>query len=183
MIASEQSKIAALGRPELAAAVCIAFFCALGFSVYWCAEQVLDARQDISDGRAILAQLRERSLAEDGSGPSASGRGSPFIAGQTRTVAGATLLQRVAEAARKVGGTVLSSQVDVQGPEAKQGFVSLIVSCDLTQNALQSFLYDLEAGMPYLFVDQLDVQPPTSASPNYQRVRVLVGVSGQWDSR
>ena len=48
--------------------------------------------------------------------------GSPFLEGQTLTVAGAALLQRVADAVTKVGGNVLSSQVDVQGVQAKDGY-------------------------------------------------------------
>jgi general secretion pathway protein M len=40
-----------------------------------------------------------------------------------------------------------------------------------------------EAGMPFLFVDQLDVQVPqtTATSENGSgRIRVVLGVSGQW---
>src|SRR5206468_12301212 len=98
-------------------------------------------------------------------------------------VAGATLLQRVATAITNVGGTIQSSQVDVSGIEAKDGLVSLVVSCEMEQPALQKLLYDLEAGMPFLFVDQLDVQVPqttaTSDSAN-GKIRVVLGVSGQW---
>ncbi|MGA2125467.1 MAG: type II secretion system protein GspM [Xanthobacteraceae bacterium] len=107
--------------------------------------------------------------------------GSPFLEGQTVTVAGAALLQRVAAAVTKVGGNVLSSQVELQGSEAKDGFVSLIVSCELDQPALQQMLYDVEAGMPFLFVDQLVVQAPqAAASADGGRMRVLLGVSGKW---
>jgi general secretion pathway protein M len=46
---------------------------------------------------------------------------------------------------------------------------------------LQELLYDLEAGMPFLFVDQLVVQTPTAeAGEQPVRLRVLLGVSGQW---
>jgi general secretion pathway protein M len=48
---------------------------------------------------------------------------------------------------------------------------------------LQKLLYDLEAGMPYLFVDQLDVQVPQTTAVNESgtgRIRVVLGVSGQW---
>ena len=84
--------------------------------------------------------------------------GSPFLEGQTLTVAGAALLQRVADAVTKVGGNVLSSQVDVQGVQAKDGFVSVLASCELDHAALQRLLYDLEAGMPFLFLEQLVAQ-------------------------
>jgi general secretion pathway protein M len=107
--------------------------------------------------------------------------GSPFLEGPTVTVAGAALQQRVTGAVTKVGGSVLSSQVDLEGSKAKQGYVSLVASCEVEQPALQQLLYDLEAGMPFLFVDQLVVQAPqTGTAEDGGRMRVLLGVSGQW---
>ena len=99
--------------------------------------------------------------------------------------AGATLLQRVAAAVGNAGGTVQSSQVDVSGAQQKDGFVGLVVSCELEQPALQKVLYDLEAGMPFLFIDQLDVQVPQTTAQSEAgvgRVRVILGVSGQWQA-
>ena len=101
------------------------------------------------------------------------------------TVAGATRLQRVEAAVGNVGGTVQSSQVDVSGIEAKDGLVGLVVSCEMEQPALQKLLYDIEAGMPFLFVDQLDVQVPQTTATNESasgRIRVVLGVCGQWKS-
>ena len=111
--------------------------------------------------------------------------GSPFVEGATVTVAGATLLQRLAGAVTRVRASILSSQVDLQGPLSKQGYVAATVSCELEQPALQQLLYDLEAGMPFLLVDQLVVQAPTAAAsaPNESgpgKLRVLISVSGQW---
>jgi len=109
--------------------------------------------------------------------------GTPFLEGPTVTVAGATLLQRVAAAVGSVGGTIQSSQVDVLGTQAKDGSVGLLVSCEMEQPSLQKVLYDLEAGMPFLFVDQLDVQVPQTTALNEAgtgRIRVVLGVSGQW---
>jgi general secretion pathway protein M len=106
--------------------------------------------------------------------------GSPFLEGQTVTVAGAALQQRIGGAVKAVGGNVLSSQVDLQGVDAKKGFVSLTASCEVEQPALQQLLYDIEAGMPFLFVDQLTVQAPQATGTDAARMRVLIGVSGQW---
>ena len=106
-----------------------------------------------------------------------------LLEGPTVTVAGATLLQRVAAAIGAVGGTIQSSQVDVLGTQARDGLVGLVVSCEMEQPALQKLLYDLEAGMPFLFVDQLDVQVPQTTAINETgsgRIRVVLGVSGQW---
>jgi general secretion pathway protein M len=46
---------------------------------------------------------------------------------------------------------------------------------------LQPLLYDLEAGMPYLFIDTLAIQSPqVFGEAESARMRVIVGVSGQW---
>jgi general secretion pathway protein M len=53
----------------------------------------------------------------------------------------------------------------------------------MEQPALQKLLYDLEVGMPFLFVDQLDVQVPQTTAANETavgKIRVVLGVSGQW---
>ena len=111
--------------------------------------------------------------------------GSPFVEGATVTVAGAALLQRLAGAVTRVRASILWTQVDLQGPLSKQGFVAATVSCELEQPALQQLLYDLEAGMPFLSVDQLAVQAPAVAASASNgtgpgKLRVLISVSGQW---
>jgi general secretion pathway protein M len=111
--------------------------------------------------------------------------GSPFLEGRTVEVAGAALQQRVVAAVRDAGGNVQSSQVDLQGSQAKQGYVSLSANCEVGQGALQQLLYDLESGMPFLFIDQLVVQMPQSGGgagveTEAARMRVQIDVSGQW---
>ena len=69
----------------------------------------------------------------------------------------------VADAIAHVKGNVLSSQVDLQGSHSKNGFIDVIVSCEVEQQALQRLLYDLEAGMPFLFIDQFVAQAPVAA--------------------
>lgn len=138
-------------------------------------------RAAVNASAAMLEQLEHRQLAATGtrSGEAAIPSGSAFLEGATVTVAGAALLQRVAHAVTKVGGNVLSSQLDVQGTHGKAGFVSMVASCELDQPSLQPLLYDLEAGMPFLFIDQLDIQAPTTSSGE-GKLRVLLAVSGQW---
>lgn len=164
----------------LYAAVLGALVATAGFSI----ADIVDHRQALSQTADLLDQLRGRKpRGADAASLAAEHPGTPFLEGPTVTVAGATLLQRVAVAIGNVGGTIQSSQVDVLGTQARDGLVGLVVSCEMEQPALQKLLYDLEAGMPFLFVDQLDVQVPqtTAASESSTgRVRVVLGVSGQW---
>ncbi len=167
--------------PILAAAAYAGIVFALLFMVVTSIVDILDQRAAVASSAALLDQLEGRSTAASG-GRSADvlmPSGSAFLEGATVTVAGAALLQRVAGAVTKLGGNVLSSQLDLQGTQSKAGFVSMVASCEIDQPALQPLIYDLEAGMPFLFVEQLAVQAPTSSSGE-GKLRILLAVSGQW---
>ena len=105
--------------------------------------------------------------------------GSPFLEGKSATVASATLLQRVTSIITRAGGTIISSAIERQGTQSKDGYVSVMATCEIEQTALQKVLYDIEAGMPFLFVDQLGVQALTT-SGDTQRMQVVLAVSGKW---
>ena len=144
---------------------------------------ILDHQRALVQTSDLLDQLQGRKERGGVASNSAEHPGTPFLEGPTVTVAGAALLQRVGAAVANVGGTIQSSQVDVLGTQAKEGFVGLVVSCEMEQPGLQKLLYDLEVGMPFLFVDQLDVQVPQTTAINEGgagRIRVVLGVSGQW---
>jgi general secretion pathway protein M len=145
---------------------------------------ILDHQRALAQTSDLLDQLQGRRARGAGLSPLAAEHpGTPFLEGPTVTVAGATLLQRVAVAVSNVGGSIQSSQVDIMGTQAKDGFVGLLISCEMEQPALQKLLYDLEVGMPFLFVDQLDVQVPQTTAANDSgvgKIRVVLGVSGQW---
>ncbi len=169
--------------PAVATLCYFATVFAFVFVTWSAAADLYEQHQAVAAASDILGQLEGRNPVLGGSGPSASParEGSPFLEGRTVTVAGAALLQRVAGAVTRVGGNVLSSQVDVQGTQSKDGVVSLMASCEIADADLQKLLYDLEAGMPYLFVDQLVVQAPESTVGGAgARLRVMIGVSGQW---
>lgn len=157
------------------------------FTTWTAVADVLERRAALAAASDMLDRLegRKRPSSDAASplGPVPSG--SPFLEGQTVTVAGAAILQRVASAVRQFGGNVLSSQVELEGTQSKGGMISVTMSCELDQPQLQQLLYDLEAGMPFLFVDQLVVQSPQGIGAGVTgseggRLRVLLGVSGQW---
>jgi general secretion pathway protein M len=140
---------------------------------------------DYTAAADLLDRLEGRKPSSGPSGLVSGPAGSPFLEGRTVTIAGAALQQRVVAAVRDAGGNVLSSQVDLQGSQAKQGYVSLSANCEVGQSALQQLLYDLESGMPYLFIDQLVVQMPqsgggTGIETETTRMRVQIDISGQW---
>ena len=176
-----------LRRPSVALATYLAAVAVLLGVVGLAVADIVERQQAMERMGDLLAQLQGRRLTNVQSrlGAEPGAVGSPFLQGPTVTVAGAALLQRVANAVTNVGGNVFSSQVDVQGPQAQDGNISLTVSCEVDQSSLQKLLYDVEAGMPFLFIEQLDVQVPQSAgnADGGGRLRVMIGVAGQWQRR
>jgi general secretion pathway protein M len=176
----------ALGRREALAVgayvgVVIAF---LAISLALVAD-LHDKSTEIAAAQMRLDTLSERSrsgsAASIGSNPGMTG--SPFLDGRTITIAGAALQQRIEAAVAKAGGELMSSQVELDGPDAKNGFVNLTASVETGQPAVQTILYDIEAGMPYLFVDKLSIQSPeVFGEPESGRMRMTIGVAGQWRS-
>jgi general secretion pathway protein M len=139
---------------------------------------IYSSESALAETSSLLEHLQGRKAA-----PAADGgpmTGSPFLEGPSVTIAGAALLQRVAGAVTKAGGTIQSSQVDVAG--AQGGMVKLQISCEIEQSDLQRLLYDLEAGMPFLFVDELTAEMPQSvgAKDGMGRMHVQLALSGEW---
>jgi len=147
-------------------------------------QDIIDHRRDVAEAASLLGKFENRkalsSLSTDVnvSGPN----GSPLIEGATVTVAGAALLQRVSGTITRFGGKVLSSQIEPSAGRSTVDFISVSITGEIEQqNGLQNSLYDLEAGMPFLFVDHLEIQAEADpmASAN-ARLRFSLGVSGRW---
>ena len=143
---------------------------------------LLESRAALEQSRVLLARLdRQTRLVTSHGETNTAINGPPFLIGKTLTIGGAALQTRVEEAVKKAGGVVLSSQIDLQGPQAAEGFISLAESLEIDQAALQTLLYDVEAGMPYLFIENLTIQAPQAVGEaEAAPMRVLIVVSGQW---
>jgi len=140
--------------------------------------------------QARVAVLRERveqlsdrakSSANAPATADASQVNSPFLEGQTAALAGAGLQQHIERVVADAGGALLSSEINLDESESKNRFMSLTVSTEMTQLALQSLLYTLEAGMPYLFVNSFEAQAPEAFDASAGRMRITMNVSGQWE--
>jgi general secretion pathway protein M len=174
--------------PAAAAILYVGVVLGLGITAWTTMAQIQERRDGVAETAATLSQLEGRTPATTPRGRSRDGEplmaGSPLLEGATMTVGGANLLQRVASAITKLGGSILYTQVDLEGPQAKDGFVGVTVNCEVTQPALQQLLYDLEAGMPFLFIDQLVAQgPATPGAMPEGKLRILISVSGQWQGQ
>ena len=61
--------------------------------------------------------------------------------------------------------------------EAKDKLLRATATFEIAQPALQNVLFDIEGGMPFLFIEQLFVNP---VSEDGRKVRVVARVSGRW---
>jgi general secretion pathway protein M len=172
-------------RQALAVAVYVAVVIGLAGASVWLVSGLLAEADALADAQDRLARIEGREQpgrsAEIAGAPAPVG--SPFLEGRTVTVSGATLQQRIGSAVAKAGGALLSSQIDLDGPQAKEGFVDLAADVQIAQPALQPLLYDIEAGMPYLTIDKLAILAPQAGDDGEQRearLRVSLSVSGQW---
>src|SRR5262245_1450239 len=163
-------------RIALYAAFCLFVFTATIVAIHGAVESY-SAGRNAADRLAQLEQRARRVVDPAEKSAVARPPGSPFLEGQAANVASAALLQRVTGAITRAGGTIWSTEVEL--PSAPSGgYVKSVVSCQLDPLALQQVLYDIEAGMPFLFVEQLTITQLTP-SDNGQ-LRVVLGVSGAW---
>jgi general secretion pathway protein M len=172
-------------RHASAATIYVLLIGALIGGIWYAVSTIGERRATVAATENMLAQLEGRSWQAAKNRGSPLGTvppGSPFLEGQTVTVAGAALLQRIGGAVSRVGGNVLSSQVELQRADSQDGWIGLVVSCDVNLESLQKLLYDLETGMPFVFIDQLVVQAPV-AGVEASRMRVLLAASAQWGGR
>jgi general secretion pathway protein M len=107
------------------------------------------------------------------------------IPAPTETVAASALQKQILERLETAGGTVHSVQAEPvkdASPDASRRLVAqLTFDCSIA--GLQRLLFELETGVPFVFVDSLAVQPATSPVPGARmgdRLRVALSVSSYW---
>jgi general secretion pathway protein M len=170
-------------HPAASTMLYAATFVAFVLTIVFALLDVAQRYQTVEQSSDLLAQLEETprasrlqaALSERGMPP-----GSPFLQGPTATVANAALLQRVLAAISRVGGNMVSSAVVPQDTQANGGrYLKVDVTCELKQEDLQPVLYDLEAGMPFLFINRFVVE---AAPPGHEgkSMHISLEVSGLW---
>jgi general secretion pathway protein M len=180
MIAARPESVSARRKALSAAIYAAAVLGLVGYALAT-GKALLDARSDVAALRERLAALTAR--ARGGAGAAAnSALSAPFLREPTVTLAGAALQQRVEQAIAKAGGALQSDEIELDGPGAKDGFIRMSASLEIAQSGLQPLLYDLEAGMPYLFVEALDLQSPQAlGEAEKSAMRVGLTVSSKWE--
>lgn len=181
------SSIPAGRRPLLAALGYLALVAALLAVAGGAIGELMDKRAAVAEASDALDRLQGRKPPRAGD-PADPWTGAPVLEGPTVTVAGAVLMQRIAAAVEHAGGRITSSRPELQGTPYGPGFVAVAASLDIGEDALQKLLYDIEAGQPFLFVDQLAIQSDAPAagaraadgSSQPMALKVSFTAYGQW---
>jgi hypothetical protein len=119
-----------------------------------------NAARELPDMTARLEELRRR-------GPAQAG----YLEGQNETVTAAFLQDRLKALVQTYGGALKSTQVmTTTKDEGEAKRVTVRGELIATVATLQHVIYDLEAGLPILFIENHDVRtvtgPRSAADPN-----------------
>jgi general secretion pathway protein M len=156
---------------------------ALLMIVFIAVTDILEHQHAVGESAKVLDRLERRAASLGVQRTNLPGTedppGSPFLDGRTVTLASAALLQRVIQVITQSDGRVVSSEVAPQNSQAADHSVRITVTCEVDQNKLQDVLYDIEAGMPFLFVDRLTAEGPVAGSGT-GRMHIVIQVSGLW---
>jgi general secretion pathway protein M len=166
--------------PSLATLIYVAFVMALALMTLLAVLDIGDRHRAVNASAQVLARLARQApaLASESNWTADSvPPGSPFLEGQTVTVASAALMQQITGAITAAGGRIVSSEVKPQGDRTGDAFIRVVANCELEEAALPHLLYGIEAGMPFLFIDQFVAEAPANQG---ERMHVLLGVSGLW---
>jgi general secretion pathway protein M len=170
------------GRAHVAGMIYGAAVMGLIVVATWSLVDLFSQYSTYNERADVLARLQERTRALANSADAqAWPPGSPFLEGQTETMASAALVQRISSAISEAGGSILSSEVDRSGARDKEGYQRVTATCDIDEVGLQRLLYDLEANMPFLVIESLMVQTRASQSGSQRgRLQAQVRVAGRW---
>jgi general secretion pathway protein M len=126
-----------------------------------------DALQELTDAQDMLTRLEaahQRSgVKANVSEEIAAAPDTAFLNAQTSGLASAQLEAYLAQLALAQQASVVSSGVQQAAHSEAPEIVRIQATLDIHYTALQTLLYRLETGTPYVFVDLMTLQPPNTA--------------------
>jgi len=150
-----------------------------------CLKLRSDAAQDLAGEKNMLVKL-EAAHQRSGREPLASEEASAapdaaFLNAPTSGLASAQLEAYLAQLASAQQASVVSSGVEQANKDAPEN-VRVQATLDIRYDALQTLLYQLETGTPYVFVDLLTLQPASASQlqSNDSIMKVTVSLRALW---
>lgn len=125
---------------------------------------LLDASQSLADERQFLQRVERSHRPPDAmtnaNRPPSVAPASAFLNAQTSSLASAQLEAYLSRLAESQQANLVSTGVQPAHPGDMPEIVRVQATLDLPYAALQEFLYKLETGTPYIFVDTMTLQEP-----------------------
>jgi general secretion pathway protein M len=148
-----------------------------------------DAVDALSDKRDMLDRLEAAYRRKMGKGGAVARRNrapsDAFLNAQTQGLASAQLEAYLSKLILNQHGNLVSSGVQ-PADRAAADSVRVQATLDIDYDVLQRFLYEVETGTPYVFIDSMDMRPKTvsafstALSP---KMRVTINLHGLWHQR
>jgi general secretion pathway protein M len=148
-----------LDREQTVAVAALALLLVLCVSVVGVMLQArADAAREMLERREILTRLEAR-LRTVSNKSAAVAPPAAFLDAPTQGLASAQLQSYLAQLADDQRASLVSSGGEAGKRDDAPDTIRLQATLDMNLQALRSFLYQLESGTPYVFVDSLTVQP------------------------
>ncbi len=147
-----------------------------------------DAAQALADEQDLFARFQAAHARPGGGKANAShdlgaAPESAFLNAQTQGLASAQLQAYLSQLVLAQRASLASSGGEQSNRPDAPDTVRLQATLEIRYDALQTLLYRLEAGTPYVFVDSMVVQPPTttaSRAGNGDAMKVTLNLRSLW---
>jgi general secretion pathway protein M len=147
--------------------ICVGALCLLLLTCFFAMTLSLQARSSAVNGlterREVFSRLEAR--ARSGIAPDRKTSAAPaaaFLEAPSAGIAAAQLQTYLSQMASSQRATLISYGAEPTKREDSPDSVRAQVTLDIAQTALQGLLYALESRTPYVFIDSLTLQPPTT---------------------
>jgi general secretion pathway protein M len=156
--------------------------------VTWSLAARSEAAQELADRQDVVARLEMAARAKGGTHDANAQEKAPaaaFLDAPTLGLASAALEAHVAQLAGH-HATLVSFAVQSNSGADHDEAVRIEASMDISQRGLQSLLYELESGTPYVFIESMTLRPAAataqSGAPDPQ-LRATLGLRALWRHR
>lgn len=174
----DREQILAVGTLAALLLVCLGLM-GLSLQMRATATQELAERHELVSRLEARARARREARAQSG----AAAPAAAFLDAPTQGLAVAQLQAHLVHMADIHHSVLVSSGIEPAKREDPPDSIRLQATLEMSLQAVQAFLYQLESGTPYVFVEQLAVQLAGAASQRAGEdplLRVTLGLRAIW---
>lgn len=167
---------------SITALIALLFVCVIG--VAWALQERSEAVQELTKRRDIALRLGARSpSAAIEANAQMKAPAAAFLDAPTAGLATAQLQVYLSQVASSQNAVLISYGVEPRRRDDSPDSIGVQATLDVSQKALQGLLYQLESGMPYVFVDSFTAQPASPAGRGAAGdpiLRVMLNLRALW---